>query len=798
MIGKTILHYNIIEKLGEGGMGVVYKAEDTKLKRDVAIKFLPKHIAANQEERERFKIEAQAAASLNHPNIATIHAIEESDYEMFIVMEYIEGKELKDLINIPLNPHSKGDSTTAPFEGGARRVGDVLPVDDVINYAIQIAEGLQAAHKKGIVHRDIKSSNIMITEDGKIKIMDFGLAKVRGGPQVTKVGTTVGTVAYMSPEQARGEAVDHHTDIWSFGVVLYEMLTGQLPFGGDYEQAVIYSVINEQPAEVRSLRTDVPATLQLIINKCLEKDRSNCYEITQEMVDELKKAQPQHSGTTVPVARQSKLPWIIAAALIIIIAVAFYFFLSPASQTPANNKTIAVLPFTNMSNNPDDEYFSDGMTEDILTHLAKISDLKVISRTTMMQYKGTKKSLKDIGKELDAGVVLEGSVRRASNQVRITAQLIDANTDEHLWAENYDRNLKDIFAIQSDVAQKIAMALEAKLSKEEKERLEKVPTTSTDAYNLYLRGRNYWNQRSAEAMPKALKFFEDAVAIDPNYALAWTGIADCFLVGSGIYFGISPQEAQAKTKSAVLKALALDSTLAEAHATLAGVEDGNWNWPAAERSFQRAIELNPSYATAHQWHGEFLCAHGRFREGLSEIKRAVELDPLSLIAQSQLGWVYLASRDADKALAESQRVLNMEPDFYDALECQAEALILAHRPESEIFPAQLKRDSVAIPLEAKECSSLREAFVNNGLHGYWKTRLDILLDRNKKNNLWWQGFLVENYAQLGDAPEALKYLRKMYEAHDPLLTLIRIWVYFDPIRSEPGFQEIIQLMKMTS
>ncbi|MGE5796490.1 MAG: protein kinase domain-containing protein, partial [Ignavibacteria bacterium] len=452
MIGKTILHYRILEKLGEGGMGVLYLAEDSKLKRQVAIKFLPHYIAANKEERQRFEIEAQAAASLNHPNISTIHAIEESDDEIFIVMEYIDGVELKEKINPPSSPLSER--------------GDIvgLPTDEAVNIAIQIAEGLEAAHKKGIIHRDIKSGNVMITKDGKIKIMDFGLAKIGKGTQVTKVGSTIGTIAYMSPEQARGEELDHRTDIWSFGVILYEILTGKQPFKGDYDQAVIYSILNEEPETIKNISLE----LNTIVQKALAKAPADRYQSAKEIFDDLTELKSNSFSKTYPQTSKHKLPlkkknkkWFVPAAIIIFVAflfTAYIYFnsLSERNEISSVRKMIVVLPFENLGS-PDDNYFADGITEEITSKLASIGSLGVISRNSAVQFAKSNKSTKEIGKELGVDYMLEGTIRWAKgkdnqNRVRITPQLIRISDDTHIWADSYDRVLDDIFKIQNEIA----------------------------------------------------------------------------------------------------------------------------------------------------------------------------------------------------------------------------------------------------------------------------------------------------------------------------------------------------------
>ncbi len=419
MIGQTISHYKILEKLGEGGMGIVYKAEDTNLKRNVAIKFLPRQIASQKEERERFKVEARAAASLNHPNIATIHSIEEINDEAFIVMEYIDGVELKDKI-----------------------AAGPIKLNEALDIVKKIADGLGAAHSTGIIHRDIKSSNIMITSEGKIKIMDFGLAKVKGSGLTTKIGTTMGTVAYMSPEQASAEKVDQRTDIWSVGVILYELLTGELPFKADYDAAWAYVILNKDPLKPSELDRKIPASVDSVVLRMLEKDREKRYGNTQELIQDLEKIQAE----VINAEQETKV------------------------------KAIAVLPFNNISAEMESDYFSDGLTEELIMNLSRLKDMRVVSRTTSMQYKGTNKGIKDIGRDLGVRYIIEGSVRKFQDNLRITAQLIDVEKDAQLWAETYKGNLSDVFDIQEKVSKQIEDALTLKLTPMEKEVLEKRST----------------------------------------------------------------------------------------------------------------------------------------------------------------------------------------------------------------------------------------------------------------------------------------------------------------------------------
>jgi len=657
MIGKTISHYKILEKLGEGGMGVVYKAQDTKLKRIVALKFLLPQALGSEEEKTRFFNEAHACAALDHANICTIHEIDEAQEQIFVAMGYVEGQSVRDRI------------ASGP-----------LKLNEAMDIAIQVTQGLLEAHEKGIVHRDIKSANIMVTPKGQAKIMDFGLAKVGKGSVITREGTTLGTAAYMSPEQARGEVVDHRTDIWSLGVVIYEMITGRRPFKADYEQAVVYSILNEEPEPITALRTGVPMELERIVNKALAKNPNQRYQHADELMVDLRGLR-QESTTDATFSTRTisrpppKRPYksvLIAGATLVaaIIIVGSYFLLSlnrrpttPGLEIAARSvwkNSIAVLPFRDFSPNKDQEYFCDGMTDAIIGKLTGLKGLKVISMSSVMRFKELDRDIRKIGDELGVATILEGSIQKEEDSIRVRAQLINVTENAHLWSQTYDRKLESVFAIQDDISQAIVNVMKIRLLGEERAAFVKRHTESLEAYNAYVQGRFLWNKRVEEHLMKAIEYFEKAIELDPNYALAYAGLADAYSVlPSNI--GYPAEEAFPKAKEAAEKALELDDKLAEAHASMGLALANEGNPDEAEKEYKKAIELNPGYAYAHYWYSLLLSIMGRSEESLNELETAYELNPLSVVILTNLASKKAASDDTLKAEELFKRAIEVEP-----------------------------------------------------------------------------------------------------------------------------------------
>jgi non-specific serine/threonine protein kinase len=630
VIGQTVSHYIILEKLGEGGMGVVYKAKDTKLKRTVALKFLPPELTRDTDAKTRFIQEARAASALNHQNICTVYGIDEYEDQPFIAMEYVEGVDLKEIV----------------------RSGP-LDIDKALHFAVQIGKGLEAAHGKDIVHRDVKSSNIMINKEGLVKITDFGLAKVRGGSEISKTTLSVGTPSYMSPEQSRGDEVDPRTDIWSLGVCLYEMLTGELPFRGSFPAAVLYSILNEEPQSASILRAEIPLEVEKILAKAMAKDPDERYLQISEFLEHLES----------PTSARN---------------------LDVLADSAERNKlhSIAVLPFEDMSPKRDQEYFCDGITEEIINSLNQLGGLRVASRTSAFAFKGRPEDIRVIGKSLSADAVMEGSVRKAGNQLRITVQLIDVAEGYTLWSERFDRELKDIFAIQDEIAGNIVQALEIKLSERDGRVLAKAFTKDHQAYDLYLRGREFYRQTHRRGIDYSIEMYEHAIERDPNYALAYAGLADSY---SYLFSFFDSDEANIEKAMALSrKALELDPKLAEAHVARGCAFYYSRRYEKAAREFEKAIRLNPDLYAAYESYARNYYSQGNLERAAWLFEQALQMDPENfnaplLLAQSYRGLnqTEKAEEALEKGLINVRKHLELNPDDARALYMQAIALAVA-------------------------------------------------------------------------------------------------------------------------
>ncbi len=608
MIGRVISHYRVLEKLGEGGMGVVYKAQDTRLDRAVAIKFLPHHLSSSQENKERFIQEARAAAALNHPNILNVFDIGDQDGKMFFVMEYVEGKTLKSHIS-------------------SLKAGAGVPVRQSIDWAIQVAHGLRAAHEKSIVHRDIKPENIMLTKDSLPKIMDFGIAKLKSGTGLTRTGTSLGTLAYMSPEQAQGTAADQRSDLWSLGVVLFEMLTGDLPFKAEHEAALLYLIVNEKPPVPSALDRKIPQQVDAVVRKMLEKDPELRYQSADEIIRTLEQTRGEIES---------------AAATV-------------------RTKAIAVLPFDNISSDKENDYFSDGLTEELIINLSRLKDMSVISRTTTMQYKGAKKDIRTIGRELGARYIMEGSVRKFQDNLRIAVQLIDVDTDTQLWAESYKGKLADVFDIQEQVSKQIVDALMLKLSPTEKVVLTKRSTTHAEAFDCYLRARNFLYRRTKSNIQFAIQLFQKAIELDPRYAAAYAGLGESYAT-----FHLDYETKDIWIDRAIeasLKALMYDPASSEAYTALGLAYFSRKSLEEALVATMKAIELDPNSFTAYWILGRIYYTTDRYEEALHQLEKAVKINPDFHTAYGLLRMIYERLGDKEHLEEITKTLLDIFPRY---------------------------------------------------------------------------------------------------------------------------------------
>jgi serine/threonine protein kinase/tetratricopeptide (TPR) repeat protein len=765
--------YRIIEELGRGGMGVVYKAEDSKLKRTVALKFLPVEVTHIPEFKDRFVREAQAAAALDHPNICTVYEFDETADKTYISMAYLGGQSLKKKID------------AGPLE-----------LDDALGIAVQVAEGLQAAHKKGVIHRDIKSSNIMLTEEGQAKILDFGLARIADTTLVTKAGTAMGTIAYMSPEQTRGEGIDHRTDIWSLGVVLYEMLSGQLPFKGEHEQAVLYSILNEKPASITRLRPEVPASVEQVISRALKKKVDERYRDAGELLDDLRAilegAEPKgvHARLRERRIRKKKRAFFIAGAagLAIIATVAL---LSVFMGRAGGMDSIAVLPMKNLTGDPQQEYFSDGITDALINELAKISALRVISRQSVMRYKGSELPLSEIAKELDVDAVVEASVLSLSGKVQIRAKLIQASTEQNLWAESYEREMSDILALQSEMAQTIAQEIKVNLTSGERTRLSSTRPVNPAAYDAILKGQFHLYKLTSKDLETALQYFELALDNDPDSALAYSGIAKVWL--ARITMGLAPtSQAGPKAKDAAMKALELDSNQSEVHFALAWVAWLDWDWTAAEAAYRQAIALNPNSASARAYYSNFLYVMGNPEEGRRQIELALVLDPLNPLFQAIYAMDLMYERRYDEVIELLRTTLKTSPNDPVTLSTLRSAY---HQKQMYEEALKIWKASYAAKGDDEAVEALTLGYAEGGYSGALSRVAETFIKRSRTTSEYvtpWQ--IGTLYTRAGKVDEALEWLEKACDERDSNMPYIRVDPIFDILREDPRFQELIRRM----
>jgi serine/threonine protein kinase/Tfp pilus assembly protein PilF len=799
--GTLLGRYKIGSLIGAGGMGEVYLAEDTRLERIVALKILPDDLAADQQRMRRFIQEAKSASALNHPNIITIYEIGEAEATHFIATEFIEGETLR-----------------SAFSSGP------LKLQQAVDISMQVAAALSAAHAAGIVHRDIKPENIMLRRDGYVKVLDFGLAKLTekaterqfSEPEAmtlvnTEPGIIVGTVSYMSPEQARGQEVDARTDIWSLGVVLYQLITGREPFEAPTATDQIVSILERQPPLISFYMQGIPDELQRIMSRMLAKERDTRYQTAQELLDDLRQFK-QRQEFEAELSRSMSLGEKGLAAIVQsgdAASVEEYkkqavVGQKASKQSRASNvsrrrrsrkviDSIAVLPLANVSNDPNTEYLSDGITESIINSLSRLPKLRVMARSTVFRYKGRQVDPQEVGSELGVRAVLTGRLLQLGDALMIGAELVDVSDGSHLWGEQYNRKPSDIFAVQEEIAREISDNLQLKLSGEEKQRLVKRYTENTEAYHLYLKGRYFWNKRTHENLEKGTEYFKQAIEADPAYALAYSGLADSYAL-RGV--ALPPRDAFPRAIAASRKALEIDDTVAEAHTSLAFARMYfEWDWTGAESEFKRALELNPNYATAYQWYGRYLSAMGRTSESVVNLKTAQKLDPLSLSINTGVGLSHYFGRQYQEAVDYYLKTIEMDQSFTLAHEHLGSAYLQTRMFDEAIaeFQAACRISESDIGLKA----SLGHAYALMGRTEDAREIIEELIELSRQKYVS-PYFVAEMFTGLDEKDRAFEWLEKGYTDRSPHMIFLEVEPKLDTLRSDPRFKDVLRRIGLTA
>ncbi|HKY42814.1 MAG TPA: protein kinase [Pyrinomonadaceae bacterium] len=789
--GQHFGPYSLVSRLGSGGMGEIYLAQDTRLGRQVALKFLPPSLRGDSERLRRFQNEARAASALNHPNVATVYEIGEVENIAFIAMEYIEGVTLDQKIS-----------------------GRPLNTSEIVNISIQVADALDDAHSHGVVHRDIKTSNVMLTRRDQVKVLDFGLAKVSSidnmelSDQPTAVktlpGLVMGTVQYMSPEQAVGQTIDARSDIWSFGVVLYEMATGRKPFVGDTTGGTIEKIRHSQPEAIARFNYEIPPELERIIRKCLEKDRENRYQSARELMIDLKNLRRDlDSGSKVtaviPVDNntagvRNRTLFLVAGVLILSAVVAVVYYVTRREQPPTELaniqiKSVAVLPFKPLVADNRDETLELGMADTLITKLSNIRDVDVRPISAVRKYTGLEQDAIAAGREQQVDAVLDGVIQRAGNQVRVSVRFLRVNDGSQLWSGQFQENMTQIFAVQDSISERVASALALTLAGGERQQLTKHHTENAAAYELYLKGRFQMSRLTDDGFLKGRDYFQQAIGLDQNYALAHAALADSYVVLGG-WNVATPRETFPKAREAAVKALQLDPSLAEPHATLAMVSFAfDWDWNAAEQEFKRALDLNPNYPDAHQLYGYYLAAMKRFDEALGQMQRAKELDPASLSKLAGIGEVLNYMGRTDEAKVQYEKCLEMDPN--SGFAHWSLGNVYVHKRMYDQAIAQYQK---AIPLSGTspdEPSTLAYAYAKSGKRKQALDTIAELIETSERRYISWT-LIAAIYAALGDHDEAFKSLQKAIEQRDGVLPFINIDPIFEDVRSDDRYAEVLK------
>ncbi len=786
LIGLEFSHYRILERVGSGGMGVVYRGYDAHLEREVAIKVLNPGTIADDRSRKRFRNEASALSKLNHPNIATIHDFETHEGRHFLVMEFIRGVTLADRL----------------AEGS-------LPEKDVIALGIQLAEGLSAAHEHSVVHRDLKPGNLLLNTDGHLKILDFGLAKFRipakenlASETLSEAHAVVGTLPYMAPEQVLGGEVDARTDIHAAGIILYEMATGLRPFSAVDRSELISAVLRSAPPPATARNPRLSSELARIISKCLEREPENRYQSAKELAIDLRRL---HLGALSNLQTSARLPlwqsvkWVrlgllfasvlaLLVAFTIAIRVGFWF----GGARADNIQSLAVLPLANLSGDPQQDYFAEGMTEELITNLGKVRAVRVISRTSVMQYKQTQKTIPKIAEELNVDAIVEGSVVRSANRVRITAQLIQAKKERHLWAETYERDVSDVLALQSDVAQAITSEVKAKVTPQEQTRLASARQVNPEAYELYLKAKYFWSKWPEKESTKSIIYIQQAIALDPTYAPAYADLAD-YHSYEALYGLRQLNEAVPAARAAVGKALELDETLAEAHTELGEINfTFDWDWARAERDFKRAIALNPNSSRSHLKYSVFLISLGRSSEAVTEAQEALKLDPMSVGKNFGLGWVLYYARRHDESIVQLKRTIDLAPDL-----AYANAVLGWNYAQKHMYPEAISscQRAIAVLPDQVVLGSCGRVYAVGG------RRHDALSILHRLNNFPTQMPLdpynvAVLYDGLGETDHAMEWLERAFAGRSGGLSGVKCELWSDQLRSDPRFRDLLRRMNL--
>ena len=778
MTGRRLAHFRIGEKLGAGGMGVVYRARDEELERDVAIKVLPTASFHDPTARARLLREARTASKLNHPNICTVYEVGEADGQAYIAMELVEGQ-----------PLSKR------LDGGA------LPVAEVLRCGLQLANALAHAHQHGVIHRDLKCANVIITPEDRAKVLDFGLAKRLGGEslaeattqtELTRSGAVVGTLAYMAPEQLRGQPADERSDIWALGVVLYEMAAGARPFKGQTGFDLSSAILKEAP---RPLSAEVPAELRTVIGRCLEKDPPRRCQSASEARTALEAIQ---AGRMAPWATWhytlTRRRWLALVTALVVVVVVLAFVLRGRLGGPPRALKLAVLPFANLSGDPEQEYLSDGLTQEMIAQLGGLhpQSLAVIARTSVMRYKKSDKPIDQVGRELGVDYILEGSARREGGRIRITAELIQVRDQTQLWAESYERELAGILALQSDVAQKVAGSLALALLPAERNRLASARAVNPEAHDMYLKGLHHWYKLTSGDLESALQYFELALEKDPNYAPAYAGVALVWLGRQQMGY-VPPREAGPKAKAAAEKAVALNDAVAEGHYALALLKAWtDWDWTGAERELKRAIEINPSFPDARAYYSHLLMTMQRPQEAIPQMERALQLDPFNPLFQSLYGVALTYVRRYDDAIAQYRKALRTAPDS---------PIALGNLPLA-LFDKGMYKEALAewktylkTAYGGEVERALEQGYTQAGYPGAMRYAAEALVARSRMAPVTPFPDIYCLYLHAEERAQTLEWLERAFAAHDPNLPYLGLPDY-DSLRSEPRFQSLLRRMNL--